>query len=361
MATTGLLEIFDLHRSQIDDKHRAAIIIQKLWRGYLKRKHVKIHTLADGIVHVAIHGDSELLSSIGVDDIETAGPKNIDYVSIDPSKFDMLLAGGDKKYKFHEPSNEDPMAMRGISGLRMLKQLFDESHPARAADDHVIINGGFFNVQQQTSREAPSHAPIGKAHIVNKDTITESLPIPKGYEEYFTEIDFPDGSKLTSGPELYREGEVRFSKELLGDPRFQWRNRVGFTPGMLRHAQDPNQRSAIVLPGKNNAPEAEDIEKGIEGKGDRFRVVLASADAARLGPDRDGLSMAELAMFAQKMARMNSLPGSRAINLDGGASSQLFVLHRTVGPWRVKLLDLPKKGLPVAANFIIFSKRKTPS
>lgn len=85
-------------------------------RGYLARKHIQIRTLAEGIVHVAIKGDSELLASIGVDRIETADPKTIDYVSIDQSKFDMHLAGGRDEYKSFKQAfgRPDPIGVSSI-------------------------------------------------------------------------------------------------------------------------------------------------------------------------------------------------------------------------------------------------------
>jgi hypothetical protein len=221
---------------QDGDEHRAAIIIQKLWKGYLDRQHVRIRTLADGIVHVAIKGNADLLARLDIEGIETAGSKEIDYVSVDPKKFDIQLAGGEKQF-----------LLRGQQGLSIIKALFDEKHPGAGADDHVIINGGYYNVATKASTEHEQHASIGLSLVKGKN-LTSHVPVPADYEDHFATIDFPDGSKLTTGPELYRDGKGQFDRELLNDPRFQWRNGVDFTPGMLRHAEHANARAAIVLP-----------------------------------------------------------------------------------------------------------------
>lgn len=126
---------------------------------------------------------------------------------------------------------------------------------------------------------------------------------------------------------------------------------------MLRHAEHPNSRSAIVFPG----PEDADFNKyeASPSKNDRTRLLLATNSNDMRGADQNGLDLAETTALTRKLAQMNATPGGRAVNLDGGGSSQMAVIEKAGTTFRRVELSIapPKLIKPVTANFIAFSRK----
>lgn len=335
-----------------EDEQLALSLIQSVMRGYLARKQVRVRTLAEGIVHVQIKGDARLLARLGIEGITTPGPKSIDYLAIDPARFDAQLAGG-----------TEIVSASADKALPALRSLLGRSEASRA-NYHAMINGGFYNVSRKAGPEHPVHAAIGASLIPGVD-LPEHLPVPQGYEDVYTSIRFPNGSVLTTGPELCRDDKLSFDRSRLDEPRFQWHDGRGFVPGMLRHADHPNTRSAAIFPGRfeegGNTSGRTAQSATEENRQDRFRILVARVTNDKLGAERNGLDLAELAVVARKLAQHNATPGGRGINLDGGQSSQLTVFKRTMGPYRVKIMNIAQQqlGNPSAANYIVFSA-KTP-
>jgi hypothetical protein len=292
---------------------------------------------------VRLRGDAEMLAALGIKGIHTPGPKLIDYVSLDPEKFSSKFVG-----------NGVVFSAKGNSGTAFIKRFLTDS-PESKSKTHVILNGMFYNLMLAASHAHEGGATIGESVIPGAD-LPEHLPVHPDYKPYFLKHQFPDGSEMETGPELCRDDEVRFGPALLDDPLFQGEQQ-GFIPGMLRHANHPNSRAGIVYPGTPEAdgPAGPAADDGTGKKFDRIRIFVVTRDNGQIGAGANGMDMNETAELALRLSRMNSTRGGWGINLDGGQSTQLLVLHRTLGPWRKKALEVTQTPLATAANYVVFS------
>lgn len=130
-------------------------------------------------------------------------------------------------------------------------------------------------------------------------------------------------------------------------------------PGMLRHANHPNSRSLIVFPGRPEAGakgEPRPAERPAEPF-DRIRIVSITSNNGNIGAVGNGMDLNEAATLALRLSQMNTTRGGQGINLDGGQSTQLLVLNKTLGPFRKKSLRVTSTPVAVAANYVVFTRQ----
>jgi len=318
------------------------VSVQAVVRGYMARKQVRVKTLCDGVIHVKIRGNSDLLARLGIEGIHTPDPKVIDFVAIDPNKYTAQLAGDGKVF-----------SARANSGLAIVRTLLRDK-PEANAPCHVVLNAMFYNVMLSASMEYDGAATIGEA-VIPKVDLPKHIPVHAGYEDHFVSHEFHDGSKLTTGPLLCADDEVKFDARLLEDRRFQW-DPEGFQPGMLRHANHPNARAGVVLPGESDVREKLSPSPAAQ---DRIRAFAVVSNNGTVGPTANGLDMPETANLALRLSRMNKRLGGKGLNFDGGQSTQLVVLKKSLGPWRAKVLEVTQSPLATASNYVVFSRKPT--
>lgn len=325
---------------QLRERESAAKEIQALWRGHLQRKEVQVRTIGDGLVHVQIRGGAELLAKLGVPGIHTPEPKSIDYVAIDPAKYTAQLAGDGSSY--HAKSKPAAQTVQTLLGGK----------PQAEADWHVVVNAMFFNMLQRTSFQHPEASTIGEA-IIPGATLPPHLPVPAGYEDSFLTHRFSDGSMMTIGPELCRDGAVSFGPERLQEERFQWKGDAGFRPGMLSHANHPNPRVVLVLPGEpgGDAPQPSPAQM------DRIRAAIVIKAPGLTGANANGLDFPEAAQLANRLAQLNETPGGQGIALDGGQSAMLLALKKDADGTRTKVLELAQSKGARSPTYIVFSHK----
>jgi insecticidal toxin complex protein TccC len=309
---------------------------QSLIRGQQARNHVNVSAVEDtGIVHVQVKGDSNTFERVGIDGLNTStGPKELHYLRVPSEGFQGHVAGGDSIYY-----DKDEAENRGQGSQQ---ELVSSNKPE--AESHAYINGGYFNLNL-TNRNMPKHTPIGSTRT-SGGTPVPSLPIPNGHREDgedYGSLTFNDGSRITSGPVLSTRGEETFPEEKLNDPKYQYHGSNKAEPGVLKHAQQPNPRSGISVPGSASPDDAS-----------RLAVGLARGKRGKQSP---GFTMPEWSSTMARLDRMNRTPGT-SLNLDGGGSSALGVVNSK----GEKLVDERENKTRGASTIISYSSTpKTPS
>jgi insecticidal toxin complex protein TccC len=307
--------------------------VQSVFRGRAVRDQISVMNIGDGIVHVAIRGDAEVLGKLGVSGVESAAPKAIDYVSLPASGFKGKLVGGERRYQMNQ-----------LSGPDMVSEVLSTRQPPSST--LVFVNGGFYNSKQKASEHHSPHASIGPT-VIPGANLPPHVDVPSRYAKDYVKVDF-ESSSLTVAPELSANGEVLFKRERLDDAKYQFTPETN-RPGDLAHASHPNARTAVVLPQATTRETAVDNVSKTEN---RVRLVVVTNPGGKRGADGHGMTLPELATLTARLERMNQGP-TRSFNMDGGDSSRLGVLTST----GQKLLEVAATDKPTggAANFVVFT------
>jgi insecticidal toxin complex protein TccC len=314
-------------RPEADPAAQSAITgFQALVRGQQARSHVNVSAVEDtGIVHVQIKGDADTFKRVGIENLDrSTGPKELHYLRVPSEGFQGRAVGGDSIYYDKEKAAE--------CGTDSQQSLVSNTLPE--AKSHAYINGGYFNLNEATEHAA-KHTPIGETATSGGKSMP-SLPVPRGYAEDYTTLTLHDRSKITSGPVLSEDGQEKFPKEKLNDPKYQYQGRNRAEPGVLKHAQQPNPRSGVSLPGANSPEDASRLAVGLT-RGQR-------------GSRSPGFTMPEWSTVMARLDRLNQTPGG-SVNLDGGGSSALGVVNSE----GEKLVDERENKTRGASTLIVYS------
>jgi insecticidal toxin complex protein TccC len=279
----------------------AAMKIQAMVRGTQAREHVSVRTVADGVIHTRLRGDSATFARVGIESLNTDnGPKMLDVLALRSDKFQGHVVGGDRLYvNVLIDKDKRQHSYGSVLGRKLPKQLL-----------HVYINGGYFNVQRWADKHKSPHVPIGDTVSIGGKPM-DSIPVPQHYRNRYTSISFEDKSMVTCGPVLSEKGLTTFNDKDLLNPDYQFQNKI-IKPGELNHAQHPNPRSAMSIP-DTVSPQ------------DSYRLAVATTPDQKRGSEGTGFTMPEWSRVAARFDRMNQSPGL-SINLDGGASSTMGMI-----------------------------------
>lgn len=270
-----------------------------------------------------------MFARVGIEEINTqSGPRSLDVITLRSDKFQGHVIGGDRKY-----SN---VAIDEDSQKHSFGSVLSRKLPTPAP--HIYINGGFFNVKKWADSSKSAFAPIGHTASIGGKFV-DSAPIPERYKSRYDSISFEDNSVITSGPVLSKKGSTTFSDDDLNNPDYQFQGKI-IRPGELSHAQHPNARSALGMPGKVSPR-------------DSYRLAVATTLGEKRGLEDTGFTMPEWSRTAARLDRMNESPGL-SINLDGGVSSTLGV----VGTDATTLLEVKAvEAPPTVSTLVAFSTR----
>jgi insecticidal toxin complex protein TccC len=298
---------------------------QDLWR-LLRHSVVNeqrdIVTMVPGIIAVSLEGDADYFQARGFDlSRRFIGKRTLAYLSIDPS-YEGQIAGGDQPVRLKSGSASHLNAAINKADARW----------------SAYLNGGFYNLQQRASRQAPKWASIGNSFVDGR--YRPSLPLPAAYADAYVDLKMSNGSFIQTAPLLAKDGKAQFTEMRLQEARFKF-DATANLPGELGHADQPNNRSAISLLNKESAAK------------DRTRLVIGIGDSRRKD-DSSGFTMPEWSDVMARIDRLNIVPGE-SFNLDGGDSTALGVLSRS----DVLFMDAGAPGNPnrSTGNFIAFSKK----
>lgn len=281
-----------------------------------------IITVAPGIIAVALQGNAEVFEQAGIElPRHFKRDRTLFYLSID-SSYEGRIVGGDKPVHLKTAS---------AAGLNAAISAPDSKWTA-------YLNGGFYNLGQRASSDAPSWASIGTSFIDGQNK--PSVPVPAEYADTYVDLKMSDGSFIQTGPFLARDGQAVFTQQHLEEPRFQF-DPGSNIPGELGHANRPNNRSAISLASPQTDGSA------------RTRLVIGIGDNSRSDAS-SGFTLPEWAQVMARIDRLNTVPGW-SINLDGGDSSALGVIDQS----NVILMDAGAPGNRgrSTGNFIAFAKK----
>jgi hypothetical protein len=287
------------------DKVRQAVAIRK---GQQAREQVSVKTIDQGVVAVSVKLPRQELHRLGYKGMhDPSGPAALQalekppllqYLSLDPSQFKGRVAGGEQRY----PAGQ-------MTGAELQKALAGESWQLKAA---AYINGGFFNFGDGADPSVPDHSSIGET-VIPGSTLPPHLPVAQAYAEDFSKLEFENGSAVTVGPTLAKNGKVVFDQDKARDLKYQY-DKPTHRPGMLDIAGPRNPRSGISRPA-----DATTNEQSHEQSHKQDRVRLAVVQGLNRG---EGMRMSEWAEILAKLDRANVHPGESK-NLDGGMSSCL--------------------------------------
>jgi insecticidal toxin complex protein TccC len=298
---------------------------QDLWR-LLRHSVVNekrdIVTMVPGIIAVSLEGDADYFQARGFDQSRRfIGKRTLMYLSID-SSYEGKIAGGDQPVRLKSGSASHLNAAINKADARW----------------SAYLNGGFYNLQQRASRQAPKWASIGTSFVDGQ--YRPSLPLPAAYADTYVDLKMSNGSLIQTAPLLAKNGEAQFTEMRLQEARFKFNAKANL-PGELGHADQPNNRSAISL-----------LNKESEVK-DRTRLVIGIGDSRRKD-DSSGFTMPEWSDVMARIDRLNKVPGE-SFNLDGGDSTALGVLSRS----GFLFMDAGAPGNPnrSTGSFIAFSKK----
>ncbi|MCQ8240754.1 hypothetical protein [Rhizosaccharibacter radicis] len=297
--------------------------------------------VADGITHVRITGNAEMLDRVGMGPVDTThGPKHVEYLRLDGQRYGGHVMGGGRMFADFDMG----------AGLRANAALVEQKLGA-AGGPVAYINGGYYNALRGADRTVPNHVPIGPV-TTSDGASPRSIAVPAGYRDMYQSVSFGDGSRYTAGPVVAENGKAIFPEEALRQKRFQFPS-AAIKPGELSHAEHPNARAGAVIP-------------DVPGRGRDYRLAVALSSNESRGPKDTGMTMPE---WSRTLARLASLdrddkgrlpPGGPTpglgLNHDGGPSAQLGLVTRD----RSMLVDARQVGEPRTSTLVAFSPRSEP-
>ncbi|KAG6810410.1 hypothetical protein H0H92_011971, partial [Tricholoma furcatifolium] len=272
------------------------------------------------LVYVRIHGGRETFSALGIHSInDTNGEKDLRFVTACAKLYGVHVVGGKELYNLVQPGPE--------SG-RTPQISKDEGLACAKARDRGVrravayINGGYYN------RFNPNF-PNCTADI---GTELPYVPPPLKYIDKYHTLPLTSHAALTSAPLLARNGAPTFTDADMRESRFRY-NASDITPGLLNHAEHPNPRAALVVPGNVNGSQRHGHSHY------RLAVAVATTNPEKRGSEGTGFTMVEWARVGAWLSKRGDLlPGSDgeeeaeaeagdlvALNLDGGASTVLGI------------------------------------
>lgn len=337
------------------DRHREELVtrMQARVRGNQVRDKISVATIPDtGIVKVRIAGDADDLARVGFRDIDTThGPKDLTYLAVPLDRYNPHLAGGER---VHRPADAE--------GARLRQQLAsDRSDPDAHPRPMAYINGSYYNATK-SRMASPDHdeaAAVGRNKVVGAMDQPDPVPIPRAYADDYHRVTFPNGSTLTTAPQLsartWRGKSVAtFTERKADQPKYKFPADGMIRPGDLQHAEHPNPRSAINFPAGIRQTFPIKRSEVPHRRGDAVRMLVASDASGKVGAEAQGLTMVELSNVMARVGSFNQKPGP-SYNLDGGASSVMGVLSAEGD----KLMEV--RGRPTestfAANFVTLEQR----
>ncbi|MFM0069299.1 hypothetical protein [Paraburkholderia aspalathi] len=309
----------------------AATKIQSAVRGHQVRARISVRTVDDGVTHTRIRGDAATFAKVGIAGVDTKnGPNALDVLTVDSRKFEGHVVGGDRLYA--------NVALDHSGERHAFGGILPRKLPAAAP--HVYINGGYFNVGRLGDRTKPPLTPIGETATAGGKPVAH-LPVPATYAHRYATVEFPDQSKVTSGPVLSKDGMPAFSEADLQNPDYRFDSPV-IRPGELKHAEHPNPRSLLSMPGERT-------------EADSYRIAVATSTdpAQERGLRGTGFTMPEWANVGARLDRMNGTPGF-SVNLDGGASSTMGV----IGAEGKTALEVKAGETPKVSTIVTFTRSK---
>jgi hypothetical protein len=342
------------HSEADSTKDEDATHLQTLMRGLLAKKQgdlarskVSVTPVGNsGITHVKIKGDSDVFDSVGIKNMNTAnGPKELHYLSVPANNFQgRVIGGGDRYYDAETKEQRDKL----LGPTEHSQQsLVASTSPSPESTSHAFINGSYFNMGKADPTK-PEHTPIGET--ATGEGKRTSLPVPRKYLNDYGTLSI-GSSKVTSGPVLSKNGKEKFPEEKLENPKYKYDNKK-IRPGALEHAEHPNPRSGISVPGKSaNGRASSNNASKDDGKQDASRLAVGLSGEQR-GAESTGFTMPEWSRAMTRLDQMNKNPGS-SLNLDGGNSSALGVVDSQGN----KLLDVRKDKDQGVSTLIAFSDK----
>lgn len=285
---------------RVDPSGRAREDAVRHWKGLAKRatRPVQVRSITPGIVAVTVSGNASLLDSLGLSGLSPSpGPRTLDYLAIDPRKYQGIVSGGGGALV--NPMDAQPGLFASYSG----------AHERTMAH----INAGFYNIGFTASADLPEHASIGPA--VSNLLRLPHVRIPTEYAAHYRNIELAAGTYLHAAPALTSNSSIVFHPAPR-DPLFLYEGGDVMTPGRLHHAEHPNARSGISLPSSRN--------------GGLVRIAVGSATGR--GPGSIGYTLRDWALVMQRLDRLddNAAEGIEvphdSTNLDGGSSSMMGVI-----------------------------------
>ncbi len=324
--------------SQAMSEEDAAVVFQKAVRGQQARKSTQVKSLAPGVTHVHVRGDSEVFNKVGIDGInDKNGNQNLNYVKVSGNHFSPHVVGGESLHQA-VPSTSKTSAFGALAGEKI-------------PDSSTItyVNGGFYNrfnpkfPDSTADKSLPEHATIGKTKTSDGSEPPFIAP-PELYKDKYHSLAFPDGSVATAGPVLAKDGEPTFTAQDMQQDRFKY-NPNNITPGLLNHAEHPNPRTSVIAP---DTP----------GEDANYRLAIGSTTTTVRGAGGTGFTMPEWSRVNARLSRLDrneqgQVAPSVALNMDGGVSTVLGVDHN-----QEKLLDV-RQAENTKTPFLVALSNKT--
>lgn len=317
-------------------ENSSARIIQKIMRGYLVRKEIQIKSVTPGVIHIHIKGHAATLEKIGIYGINSnRGVREINVLSIAPDLFNGRVVGGDRLFNVVKaaPKDADSISSELVSVFGLQKT--------------VYINAGYFNASCYYP-SYPNHAAIGCTKTpTNKQS--DVVPIPQEYKKDYIRLSFADGSCVSLAPVFTSQGKIYFDDENAYKSQYQAETllKKRYTqcpPGALYHANIPNPRAGIILPGTIQS----DMNTRPNAAQDRIRLAIATSTSR--GPYSNGFTLFEWRNTLIRFNQLNVNEGS-SINLDGGSSVVMGVIDEGK-----KVLELSQeKDGRYCSTFLAFS------
>lgn len=320
----------------------SARMIQKMARGYLSRKEIKIKTIYQGVIHIQIRGNAASLERFGIFGIDPErGSRAVDILSIRPDLFYGRVIGGDKLFNVVKVAPFKVVTELDFTSTELLEMFGPHTT--------VYINGGFFN-STCYYKDYPEYATIGSTKT-STNMAKDIIPIPEEYKNDYACLVFNDGSYVSSAPLFSSSGKVAYDANTFKAPQYQFKtlNQRGFKPcppGALFHAGDPNPRAGISLPGKESTGE----KSHLMTTQNRTRIAVATATSR--GSNSNGFTMFEWGNTMTRLSRLNRTESS-ALNLDGGASVVMGVINEGKKIFEVS----QNSGGRDASTLIVFSAK----